>query len=61
MKFLCERYPFLKVWDGSKVVAEFKDGIFETDDATVIELLKRISEVKVEEKAEMKETSKTRK
>lgn len=54
MKFLCERYPFLKVWDGTKIIAEFKEGIFETEDGAVIEILKRIPEVKVEESSKTK-------
>ncbi len=49
MKFVCERYPNLKVWDGSKVIAEFVDGIFETNDELVIEVLKKIPEVQVQE------------
>lgn len=51
MRFVCDRYPSLKVWDGAKIVAEFADGAFETGETVVIELLKRIPEVRAIEKA----------
>ncbi|MCL5291285.1 MAG: Rho termination factor N-terminal domain-containing protein [Actinobacteria bacterium] len=46
MKFNCETYPALVVWDpaANKAAAEFKDGLLETEDENVIALVKKISE-----------------
>ncbi len=45
MKFTCERYPSLTVVGNDRIVAQFENGEFETDDNKVIETLKNIPEV----------------
>lgn len=41
MKFYCQRFPFLHVKLGPEKYAVFNDGIFETDNQEMIELLRK--------------------
>ena len=50
MKFKCDRYPKLIVHGTDNIVAQFENGVFETDDKEVIDIIKRVPEVVILDK-----------